>query len=710
MRPANKLYALLFWLTLALPTSAQNENMDTIADAPYLAAYVMAVMLIGVFVMIFYNRIYYYKEKELNQRTNQLNRQLGLVLDSNKTQVWTFDPEKRIYSLLSGETKTDYLGIDFAQKYDRDDFNALRKLQFAIRDGKEEGGTLTVKGEKPTEAGVRQKTYEINVSVLKRDKQGHPTMLLAVQQDITEEQESSKKAKELSMRYHTVFNSSLVDMIYYDADGTMLDINDKACETFEVGNKQELLASKPNIKDVPALQGLALEDLAHFHASSITKVNDINHPIGHLEHQARWQDKIYYEQILTPVTNKDGQLAGLVMAGRNITEMVQSQHYQKWASSQLEKATSDIQTYIDNINFALQVSSVRLINYYPDSHELNVSSDLNKTQYRLSQLRCISIVYEADRRKTRGILTRMDRRYPGAFRDTIHTLLRDSEGRDIYLTFIIIPVTGRDGRISHYFGMCRNDTEMTYIEMGLRKETEKAQETEQLKNTFLLNMSYEIRTPLNAVLGFAHLLNAPHDEADEPVFAEEIKRNTGELLALVNDILFMSRLDAHMEEITFSECDFAALFDGYCYMGWSAVENGVKTIIENPYYHLIVTIDERHLGEVIQRFCGHSAVYTKEGMIKAKYDYRHGELNIVIEDTGGGINAEVIPYAFDRFARDKEGLRCGTGLSLPIAKELVEQMGGSIELQSEEGKGTTIYIIIPCEMTSMEKRVEELKS
>ncbi len=70
----------------------------------------------------------------------------------------------------------------------------------------------------------------------------------------------------------------------------------------------------------------------------------------------------------------------------------------------------------------------------------------------------------------------------------------------------------------------------------------------------------------------------------------------------------------------------------------------------------------------------------------------------------------MIPYAFDRFARDKEGLRCGTGLSLPIAKELVEQMGGSIELQSEEGKGTTIYIIIPCEMTSMEKRVEELKS
>ena len=92
--------------------------------------------------------------------------------------------------------------------------------------------------------------------------------------------------------------------------------------------------------------------------------------------------------------------------------------------------------------------------------------------------------------------------------------------------------------------------------------------------------------------------------------------------------------------------------------------------------------------------------------MRAKYEYHHGELSIVLEDTGKGIKKEILPHVFDRFVKDDQDKISGTGLDMAIVKELVEQMGGQIEVQSELGKGTTVYVIIPCEMISREKKTE----
>ena len=128
--------------------------------------------------------------------------------------------------------------------------------------------------------------------------------------------------------------------------------------------------------------------------------------------------------------------------------------------------------------------------------------------------------------------------------------------------------------------------------------------------------------------------------------------------------------------------------------------------MDNPYNHLVLNIDQQHLGLAIQRICACSAYYTTEGSVVAKYEYHHGELSIILEDTGRGIKKELLPQVFDRFVRVDQDKISGTGLDLAIVKELVEQMGGQIEVQSELGKGTTVYVIIPCEMISREKKTE----
>ena len=696
-----KISTTLLMLLFSATAYAQAENWNTIADRHHLSAYLVAVLLIGVFVLIFSNRLYYYREQEVSNRAKQLYTQLALVLNSNKTEVWTYDIAK-IFTLISSETtsRTIYAPIDFSQFYNHEDFEELRSRITALLIESSLSETLLVRSHD------EQKTYEINLSVLKRDQKHHPKILLGIQRDITESKRRGKKTHDLSLQYKTVFNSSLVDMIFYGPDGRLLDLNEKACETFMIADREAFLKKNVHINDIPSYRHININELYDsIQLSSITDIDLVKKEDERIP-DLKLKGICYYEAILSPIRDEKGMLHGVMAAGRNITEMVESHHKQEKEILLLQKTTNQIQAYIQNINYTLKASGVRLITYHPGHHELRIFSDLNKVQYRLSQIRCASLIHESDRRKLRGLFMRMDQSKAGNISEVLHTIFHDQQKRDIYMNFSLIPMTDKDGRVTQYFGLCRDETEMKYTEMRLMEETKKAQETEELKITFLLNMSYEIRTPLNAVIGFAELFNSPHDVEDEPVFAQEIKRNTDELLNLVNDILFISRLDAKMVEFPKEASDFASLFDGWCYMGWSALGPNVKAVIDNPYSHLVLNIDEQHLGQAIQKICTCSASYTSEGMVRAKYEYHHGELNIVIEDTGKGVRKEVMPHVFDRFVKDDQNKITGTGLDMPIVKELVEQMGGQIEIQSELGKGTTCYMMIPCEMISREKKTE----
>ena len=699
-------------LTVPLAVMAQEENMETILDIHHILAYLVAAFLISVFVMIFFNRVIYYRERDVTKQGKQLIAQLSLVMTSNKTAAWTYDAKHDLYKIVAeqGTSETTYTPFEFSQFYDRNDFTELLKVMSKVRERMKPSETIIVRSTPiKSESGEDyQHIYEITITVLRKGKSGFPLQLLGTQRDITDEQQRAEEAKRTALRYQTLFDSSLVDMVYFDGEGTMLDINDKACESYFIKDRKALIAKKPKYTDWPSMRDIDLTSDTPTPSSSIVDLKNVNNRVGSLASHDWGGDKIYFERTTTLLRDKDGKLNGIMMAGRNITDMVNSFHQQKKTSLLIESRIKDIQQYIQNINYSLKVSDVRMVNYHPDTHNLDISSDLNATEYTLPQLRAFIMVHPDDYAKAERLFCRMDRLHPGTFSETVRTIIRDNQGRHVYLNFNMMPITDSEGKITHYFGMCRNETEMTYTELRLQEETEKAQEEERLKNTFLLNMSHELRTPLNAVIGFAELFNSEHSEEDEPIFAEEIKKNTGVLLALINDILFLSRLDARMIEYNYQECDFALLFDGWCYMGWSNLQPNVKAVVDNPYNRLLVNIDQQNLGMVIQKLCTHSGATTKEGTVRAKYEYRHGELNITIDDTSKGMSPQELENAFNRFANEDNNDAEGTGLDLPIVKELIEQMGGSIEVQSERDKGTTFFVTMPCEMGVLEKKVQEL--
>lgn len=692
-----RMAALTVLLMMPLVLSAQVFTVGHVFDMDHLLAYLVAGMLIALFVLVFWNRLFYYKEQETKSNGLSQNARLALVLKSGNLSLWLYNPDNRHYVTLSdrGEYAQEYNPVEFSKLFDRDDFEVLRSAVFDVCDSKRLTSTVLVRG--CADAKGFQCRYEVNLSVASRNAKGKITRLLGIQRDVTDEYEKKEAVKQLLIRYHTVFNSSLMDMAFYDSQGVLRDINEKACHTFRITDREQVLNGHRMLADSPLFDTL---DYEHMDSTRTTSVVYFDKEGG----EPGEREKVYYESTINAIRNAQGVLEGIYMAGRDVTEMVESFHRQQEGAKRLRQATRNIEDYISNINYALRVSDVRLVNYYPASYTLELSDNVNRTQMRLSQLRCIRLASPRFRRNVSSMLNRMDHLTRYNVTDTIETEIRDSKGRQIWLLFNMVPLLDEEGKVERYFGICRNMTEMVETEQRLAVETKKAQETELLKQSFLTNMSYEIRTPLNTVVGFAELFESEHDPEDEPLFVEEIKKNSNKLLRLVNDILFISRLDANMIDHTPGDIDFALLFESHCQMGWSSVRPTVKTIVENPYTSLVVSIDHANLGQVIEKICSIASRFTEEGVIHAKYEYRRGSLIICVEDTGTGIDADTLPHIFERFVRDSQERLCGTGLDLPIIQLQVQQMGGSIEIESEKDKGTTVWITIPCEAKSMERR------
>ena len=667
-----------------------------------------AVLLVAILVVVLYNRVYMRRANEANARRKEQNAHLALVLQAGRLRIWKYLPATRHYLFLSeeGTMEQRYNPIDFQQFFERDDFERLRTAIFNICEGKQNSAVLTLVSNAKDDAFLRH--YEMTVSVDRRDSRGRVTSILGIQHDVTDEYRRLETVNQLLLRYHTVFSTSLVDMVYYDNKGVLQDINERACQAFGVPNREYVLNNKFLLKNNPFFADVNLETMDNTRTSCIVDFGDYTDPVYHIDELGLTDKKMYYESTINPIRDANGNLEGVYMAGRDITEMVVSYRRQKEGAEKLRKVNEDIRQYISNINYALRISDIRMVNYYPKSFTLEMSDNITQSQMKLSQLRCIRLATPRFRRTVSSVLNRMDHLSPYNIQVNIETEIRDKKGRQIWLLFNLVPMLDADGKVERYFGICRNMTDMVETENRLAVETKKAQETELLKQSFLSNMSYEIRTPLNNVVGFAGLFNTPHDEADEPAFVEQIKTNSNNMLILVNDVMLLSSLDANMVEYRKDDIDFAQIFASYCQMGWSNANPQIKTIIDNPYESLVVNIDLEYLGKVIEKLCWLSALTLKEGYAKARYEYRRGELLITIEDTGDGIPEEGMAHIFDRFVHNIDNHLLGTGLDLPIVQAIVRQMGGTIEIESKLHQGTTAWVSIPCEAKNIERRREEI--
>ena len=229
-----------------------------------------------------------------------------------------------------------------------------------------------------------------------------------------------------------------------------------------------------------------------------------------------------------------------------------------------------------------------------------------------------------------------------------------------------------------------------------------AQNATKAKSEFLANMSHELRTPLNAILGYSEMLKDDAEDDGLDAYSEDLTKinSSGEhLLTLVNDILDLSKIEAGKMDLHVEEFEFETHIKQIEATAKPLVEkNDNNFVIEKPNDLGKLTNDQTKLRQILFNMISNAAKFTKKGTVTlgiTKYDEK---VRFAVTDTGIGMNAEQLGKVFEEFTQAESSTSKdygGTGLGLPISKKMTEMMGGIMEVESQEGKGTTFSIIIP---------------
>lgn len=663
--------------------------------------WIVGIAAVVLIVVLTYNVVYRVRDRQAKEKTRQQTKRLGLLLQSGNMQVWTYDTRTEKYITLDSNTLDyeEHAEQNFANRYDREDFRAIQREIGRMETMGEDSVTLSVRR---TGYGQEEsKIWELNLSVLHRDEMTKkPVTILGTQKDITGERLKYRETRETLLKYETVFNTAMADLAYYDEEGTLMDINDKACETFNIRDRQAFIKTGIKLWELPVFRHLEQEEIKEGIWASTLVDHDELEEEGQMPKLWEKRGQVYFEFSIRPVKDEEGNIMCYISAGRDVTTEAKQMDRERRRRERIKDTTAEIAEYTRNINYALQNGRISLANYYIDRRTMVVTQDTgNRKSLEISQLKCVQMLDPEFRMQAAELLMRMDKRTLGEFDIRVKMKYPDKKGRAVWFDINGLPMKDNHDRVDHYFCLCRESSVLVEAEMQLEAETKRAQEAEGLKTSFFNNMSREIRTPLSTVVGFADMFKEPHSKEEEQLFSNEIKTNSDILLELVNSILLLSRLDANMVEYKPVATDFPEMFRTYCMMGWTrGLSQDVSTMVESPYRQLKLDIDPTHVGMIIQDLAAMAASHTQEGQIRARYVYREGQLTITVEDTGEGMPKSIVKDIMNRTFRSDEGQYIQT-LKMEIMMGLAELMGGKMGVESELGQGTTIWVTIPCKLS-----------
>lgn len=254
----------------------------------------------------------------------------------------------------------------------------------------------------------------------------------------------------------------------------------------------------------------------------------------------------------------------------------------------------------------------------------------------------------------------------------------------------------------------------------LEEAYNKSQSASKAKSSFLFNMSHDIRTPMNAILGFADLIEKHLDEKDKcKMYLQKLKSSSSFLLSLINNILDMARIESGQTEIVESVWNVNNFVSDLVSVFESAIkEKNLKFIKFMDIKHENVYCDATRLRQIYLNIISNAVKYTPNGgeiklIIKEIESGKEGyaRFQTIVSDTGIGMSKEFLPHIFEEFSREKtttESRVVGTGLGMPIVKTLVTLMHGTIEVESEQGVGTKFTVTLDHRIASKEEiKVEQ---
>ena len=249
-----------------------------------------------------------------------------------------------------------------------------------------------------------------------------------------------------------------------------------------------------------------------------------------------------------------------------------------------------------------------------------------------------------------------------------------------------------------------------------------AQHANKAKSTFLSNMSHDIRTPMNAIIGFTTIAVSHIDNKDQVrECLQKVLSSSNHLLSLINDILDMSRIESGRVQIKEQECNISEIMHNLVNIIQPQVKAKQLELFIDTFevVNEDVIADALKLNQVFINLLSNAVKYTPAGgtvtfriMQKTTFRHGYGDYIFTIKDNGIGMSPEFVEHIFEPFEREttvtQSGIQ-GTGLGMAITKNIIEMMSGTIKVESEMGKGSTFTVELSLKLQDVEKNAEQIK-
>ena len=486
--------------------------------------------------------------------------------------------------------------------------------------------------------------------------------------------------------FKNIFANIPAGVEIYDKDGFLVDINNKDMEIFGVRDKQDVIGvnlfENPNVSAQLA-ERIQTEDMVDFRLNYAFDRTE-----GYYSISKQPKDVIHLYTKVSKVYDSKGNFTGYAMINIDNTERIDA-----------------MSRICDFENFFLLISDYAKVGYA----KLNL---LDRKGYAIKQwyknmgedentqladvVGIYSKMYPSDRRRMLDFFSKARVGEAKHFQGEMRIERPGEKGKWNWVrTNVVVNLFEPENGQIELIGVNYDITELKETEAMLIEAKEKAETADRLKSAFLANMSHEIRTPLNAIVGFSSLMGETGDMEEKRQYMAIIEENNDLLLQLISDILDLSKIEAGTFDFVEKELDVNVLCEDIVRFMKMKAKPGVEVLFDRHLPECRIVSDRNRLNQVIANFVNNAIKFTTAGSIRVGYDkVDETHLRFYVADTGLGIEPEMQAQIFDRFIKLNTFVH-GTGLGLSISKSIIEQLGGTIGVDSEPGKGSCFWFVLP---------------
>ncbi len=495
---------------------------------------------------------------------------------------------------------------------------------------------------------------------------------------------------------YNIFEHLSVGLELYDKSGRMVEVNHTELQSMGIKNREDLLGR--SLFNIPSLSDEDKRQIMNGETIHLMAEYDFDRLRSCFP--TYLSGTKHFEITVSSVFSETGKITNYLVITQDVTERIL---WQRKYESLYEDAIRSKKDLIESEQKMIELlHHNELVLNNTNSGLAYITNDYI-VQWENVSLCSRSLSYEAYKKGEACYKTAHNRTTPcencvmqrarkSGQVESIQFLLNNEHTIEVFAT----PVYSDLGEIEGVVIRVDDVTERQQMIGELEKARKQAEQSDKLKSAFLANMSHEIRTPLNAIVGFSDLLMITDNPAEKEEYSKIINTNNELLLKLINDILDLSKIEAGSVELKYEEFDLAVYFDELATsMQWRIKNPQVRLVSVNPYTVCMVKLDKKRFAQILTNYVTNAIKYTPEGTIEMGYEKVEEGIRIYVRDTGIGIPEDKKDKVFYRFEKLDEFAQ-GTGLGLSICKAIVEACEGSIGFESEYGKGSFFWAVLPC--------------